>query len=121
MTRDVFHLGPNFLFDEGSVAIRSGHCPVQQHEKDKPEKYRVDLLIMEDVTHYFINCLDVHQGKNKANIDFIPKVRSLPTIQKVAANAIIKSQIANDKDGSIRVFVDNRHASPQLFAIMLAK
>ena len=35
------------------------------------------------------------------------------------ANAIVKSQIANDKDGSRHMFVNNRHAAPQLFTIML--
>ena len=37
MARDVFHLGPNVSFDEGSVAMRSRCCPARQHNKDKLE------------------------------------------------------------------------------------
>ena len=71
------------------------------------------------VTHYFIFHLDVWQGKNKANIDVGPTLYRLPTTQKVVANAIVESQIANDKDGSRHMFMDDRHAAPQLFSIML--
>ena len=38
MARDVFYLGPNVLFDEGRIAMRSRYCPVRQYNKDKPEK-----------------------------------------------------------------------------------
>ena len=119
MARDVFHLGPDVSFDEGGVAMRSRYCPVRQYNKDKPEKFRVDFFIMADATHYFIYHLDVYQGKNKANIDISPTLHKLPTTQKAVANAIVKSQISNDKDGSRHIYMDNRYAAPQLFAIMV--
>ena len=59
MARDVFHLSPNVSFYEGGMAMRSRCCPTRQHDKDKPEKHRVDFFIMAAVTHYFIFCLDV--------------------------------------------------------------
>ena len=117
--RGVFHLGPNVSFDEGGVAMRSRYCPVRQYNKDKPDKYRVDFFILADAKHYFIYHLDVYQGKNKANIDIHPSVRNLPTTQKAVANAIIKSGISNDSDGSRHIFMDNRYAAPQLLALMM--
>ena len=73
---------------------------------------------MADAKHYFIYHLDVYQGKNKANIDIDPTLRNLPTTQKAVANAIVKSGIANDINGSRHIFMDNRYAAPQLFALM---
>ena len=35
------------------------------------------------------------------------------------ANVILKSEIDNDKDGCKYLFMDNRYAAPQLFALML--
>ena len=116
--KHVFNLGPNVSFDEGGVAMRSRYCPVRQYNKDKPEKFRVDFFIMADAKHYFIYHLDVYQGKNKANIDIDPTLHNLPTTQKAVANAIVKSGIANDINGSRHIFMDNRYAAPQLFALM---
>ncbi len=61
----------------------------------------------------------MYQGKNRANTDIHPSVRQLPTTQKAVANAILKSQIDNDKDGCRYLFMDNRYAAPQLLALML--
>ena len=119
MAKEVFHLGPNVSFDEGGVAMRSRYCPVRQYNKDKPEKFRVDFFIMADAAYHFIYHLDVYQGKNKANIDIDSTLRKLPTTQKAVANAIVKTKIANDKDGSRHIYMDNRYASPQLLALML--
>ena len=98
--------------------MRSWFCPVRQYNKDKPAKFRVDFFVMADATHYFIYHLDVYQGKNPNNIDIHPDVRNLPTTQKAVANAILKSKISNDKDGSRRVYFDNRYAAPILLALM---
>ena len=43
----------------------------------------------------------------------------LPNAQNALVNDVVKSQIENDKDGSRHVCVDDTHASPQLFSIML--
>ena len=119
MARKTFVLGPTASFDEGGIPMRSRFCPVRQYNKDKPAKYRVDFFILADASHYFIYHLDVYQGKNLANIDIDPLVRHLPTTQKAVANAILKSQINNDKDGCRYIMMDNRYAAPQLLAIML--
>ena len=117
--REVFNLGTEASFDEGGVPMRSRYCPVRQYNKDKPDKYRVDFFILADAKYYFIYHLDVYQGKNKANIDIHKSVRKLPTTQKAVANAILKSGIANDPDGSRHIFMDNRYAAPQLLALMM--
>ena len=85
-------------FDEGGVAMRSRNGPSRQCNKDKSDKHAADYFIMEDATHYFIFQLEVHQGKNKANIDISPILHRLPTTQKVVANDIVKSQVTNEKD-----------------------
>ena len=119
MAKKTFNLGPNASFDEGGIAMRSRFCPVRQYNKDKPAKYRVDFFILADSRDYFIYHLDVYQGANQANIDIHPNIKHLPTTQKAVANAILKSGIDNDKDGCRYLFMDNRYAAPQLFALML--
>ena len=98
--------------------MRSQFCPVRQYNKDKPDKFRVDFFLLAASQHYFIYHLDVYQGKNKANIDIDPSVANLPTTQKAVANAILKSDIANDPHGCRFLYMDNRYAAPQLFAMM---
>ena len=99
MAKKIFYLGPNVSFDEGGVAMRSRFCPVRQYCKDKPAKYWVDFFILADSGDCFIYYLDVYQGKNKANI--------------------LKSKINDDTYGCRYLFMDNRYAAPQLFALML--
>ena len=74
---------------------------------------------MTDATQYFILHLDVHQGRNKFNIDISITPHRLPITQKVVGNDVVKSTLANEKYGSRHFCVDNRHAAPQLFLIML--
>ena len=88
------------------------------YNKDKPDKFRVDFSILADSIDFFIYHLDVYQGKNKSNIDIDHSLLKMPTTQKAVANAIVKSGIANDPDGCQHLFMDNRYASPQLFATM---
>ena len=99
--------------------MKSHFCVVRQYNKDKLAKYRFDFFILADSHGYFIYHLDFYQGKNKANIDIHPLVKHLPTTQKAVANAILKSQIHNDKDGCRYLFMDNRYAALQLLALML--
>ena len=61
----------------------------------------------------------MYQGKNKANVDIHPSVRSLYTTQKAVANSILKPAINNDRDGYRYLYMDNRYAAPQPFALML--
>eukprot|EP00957_Ditylum_brightwellii_P044274 3359032-Ditylum_brightwellii.AAC.1 len=86
--RKIFHLGPNTSFDEG------------------------------DAEHYFIYHLDCCQGKHKTNLDIDPTIRRLQTTQKAVANAILESDIVNDSNRCRFLYMDNRYATPQLFAIM---
>ena len=99
--------------------MKSRYCPVRIYNKDKLNKFRVDFFVIADSKYNFIYHLDVYQGKNKANIDIVPIVSTLPTTQKAVANAIIKSGINNDVHGSRHIFMDNRYAAPQWFVIML--
>ena len=92
--------------------MRSRFCPIRQYNKDKPAKYRVDSFTFADSRDYF---LDVYQGKNKANVEIHPSLRSLPTTQKTVANSILKLVVDNDKDGCRYLYMDNRYAAPQLF------
>ena len=117
--KKTFNLGPNVSFDEGGVAMRSRYCPVRQYNKDKPNKYRVDFFILADAKYYFIYHLDVYQGKNRNNIDVHEEAKKLPTTQKAVANAILKSEIANDPHGSRHLYMDNRYTAPQLLALMV--
>ena len=105
-------------FDEGGVAMRSRYFPVRMYNKEKPDKFCVDVFILADSNHYFIYHLDVYQGKNQQNVDIDSSVRKLPTTQKAVANAIIRSNIANDPHGCRHIFMDNRYAAPQLFALL---
>ena len=99
--------------------MRSRYCPVRQYNKDKPNKYRVDFFILADAKYYFIYHLDVYQGKNRNNIDVHEEAKKLPTTQKAVANAILKSEIANDPHGSRHLYMDNRYTAPQLLALMV--
>ena len=118
--KEVFSLGANVSFDEGGIAMRSRYCPVRMYNKDKPDKFRVDFFLLADSIEYFIYHLDVYQGKNKSNIDIDNSLLHFPTTQKAVANAIVKSGIANDPNGCRYIFMDNRYACPQLFAILHA-
>eukprot|EP00957_Ditylum_brightwellii_P056988 4319004-Ditylum_brightwellii.AAC.2 len=75
----IFHLAPNASFDKLGVPLYGKFYPGRQYNKDNPDKF----------------C----QGKNKEQIDTDPTIRKLPTTQKDVANAILKSDIANDPNG----------------------
>jgi len=53
------------------------------------------------------------------NIDVHKNVAKLPTTQKAVANAIVKSEINNDPNGSRHIFMDNWYTTLQLLALML--
>ena len=88
------------------------------YNKDKPDKFRVDFLILADSKFYFIYHLDVYQGRNKANIEINHLVKNLPTTQKKVTNAIRKAGINNNIDECRYIFMYNRYAAPQLLAMM---
>ena len=111
----VFEVGPELTFDEGGIACRSRFCPVRQYNKDKPQKFRVDMFIMADASSYHIYNVDVYQGKNASNIDIHPSIETLPTTQKAVLNAVISMGLAEKcTDGARHVTMDNRYQCPEL-------
>ena len=74
---------------------------------------------MADARDYFIYNLDVYQGKDKANANIDDSFMGIPTTQKVVANAIVQSGIGNYTNDCRYLYMDNRYACPQLFALML--
>ena len=115
---NIFHFGRKTSFDEGGIPMRSQYFPVRMYNNDKPDKFRVDFFLA-DSNYYFFIHLDVYQGKSKANIDIAPMIATFLTTQKAVTNAIIKSKIKSDIDGFCHIFMNNRYAALQLFALML--
>jgi hypothetical protein len=60
------------LFDKGGVSMQSRLCPVQQYNKDKPNKFHVDFFILANARSYFAIHTDVYQGKNSTNVGIDP-------------------------------------------------
>ena len=117
-----FHMGPNVAFDEGGVACRSRFCPVRQHNKDKPDKYRVDFFMLCDSKHYFIYHMDVYQGKNKHNACIHPHAADLPTTQKAVMNSVFKTDLSTpDPLGCRHLASDNRCNCPELLCVLRDK
>ena len=63
----TFRMGRNMSFDEGGVTSRSRYNPIRQHNKDKPQKFRVDFFVLAASDEYFIYCMEPYQGKNTNN------------------------------------------------------
>jgi Transposase IS4 len=109
-------------FDEGGIACRSRYCPVQQYNKDKPDKFRVDFFALAGSKSYVIYHIDVYQGKNACNVGIDPLAVNLPTTMKAVVNAILKSEVytgSNDSNGYRTVSLDNRYQCPQLALLLL--
>lgn len=107
--------------DEGGHATRSCFCPCRQYNKDKPNKFRVDFIILCDARAYFICHIDVYQGKNRANVGIAPEVQHMLTTQKALANAIICGKISNDPMGYRKLSTDNRCSSIKLAIFLREK
>jgi len=115
-------MGPNMAFDEGGVACRSRFCPVRQHNKDKPDKCRVDFFMLCDSKYYFIYHMDVHQGKNKHNSYIHKHAADLPTTQKAVMNSIFKTDLSTpDPLGYRHLASDNRCNCPELLCVLRDK
>ena len=67
---------------------------------------------------YFIVHIDIYQGRNQANIEIDSQITNLPTTQKAVINAVIKSNIAMDPDGSRCIFMDNRYQCAELALLL---
>ena len=77
--------------------------PVNQWNKDNPNKFRVDLFILEDDKQYFIYNIDLYQINNTNNINVAEEIQHLPTTQKAMLNAILSAGVDNDPEG-YRIF-----------------
>jgi hypothetical protein len=118
----VFNVGPDLTFDEGGIACRSRFCPVRQYNKDKPQKFRVDMFICADARHYGIYHVDVYQEKNSSNIDIDKSITSVPTTQKAVLNACIKMRLHQKKNhGARHLTMDNRYQCPELAYTLRSK
>ncbi len=106
-------------FDEGGVASRLWFNPIRQYNKDKPQKFRVDIFVLcnNSPGKYFILHCDVYQGKNLENIGIPEEITKLPSTQKAVVNSIIQSKIGKDPNGVRRLFMDNRYTSASLFVL----
>jgi hypothetical protein len=108
----------------GGQSCRSRFCPVLQYNKDKPDKFRVDFFILANSKNYFIQHIDVYQGKNASNVGIDPSCFNLPTTMKAVANAVIKADLStgsNDANGYRVISLDNRYQCPQLAYLLLTR
>lgn len=116
-SKKTFFPSGRLSFDEGGVGVRSRLCPCRQYNKDKPEKYRVDMFILAESKHpYNVLHVDVYQGKNARNIDIDERAHAHPTTRKAVVNACYKTNLDNDVDGDgMRLIaMDNRYMCPEL-------
>ena len=65
-------------------------CPVKKYNKDKPDKYWVDLFILSDSSGYEMMNLNEYQGKNSTSLSIDEHAKVLPTTQKAILNSIYK-------------------------------
>ena len=108
-------------FDEGGCMCRSRYCPVRMHNKDKPNKFRVDFFMMGEAQVPFCHHIDVYQGKNQANINIKPEIRGVPTTQKAVLNAVLQTEMDKCVDGARLIAMDNRYMCAQLCSILHSK
>ena len=120
-TSKTFDLGPTAPFDEGVIATCSRFWFVRQYNKDNTDKFRIDLFLRADSTHYFVRHIDIYQGNNSVNIDIHARATNLSTAIKVVVNGIITAGVVNDPNGARELFLDNRHACPELLSILEEK
>ena len=59
-TKMVLTFVQMFVFMKEVFFMRLKYYPVRMYNKDKPDKFCVDLFIMVDSKHYFIYYLDVY-------------------------------------------------------------
>jgi len=92
---------------------------VRQHNKDKPDKHRVDFFVLADTSRCFICHLDVCQGKNDSNAHIDKRAAELPTTQKAVLNSTHKTGLDIPSPlGYRHRACDNRHQCPELAAVL---
>ena len=60
----------------------------------------------------------MYQGKNLEIIGIPEEIKSLSSMQKTVANAVMQSGIGNDPHGMRLLFMDNRYTATPLFIIL---
>ena len=82
--KKTFEPGIDLSVDEGGIASRSRMNPVRPYNKDKPNKFSVDVFLLANNNPgiNFIHHLEVYQGKNAKNIGIPVEIQDMPTTQK---------------------------------------
>ena len=91
---------------------------VHKYNKVKLDKLRIDLFVLADGKYYFVQNIDMYQGKNIVNIDIHNLAKQLPTTIKAVINSFLDSNIENDLYGARKLFLDNSYYFPYLFEIL---
>ena len=94
--KTCFIHGLNICFDQWGIVINSCLCPIHEYNKEKHNKFIVDLFIISDDKEYFIYKIDVYQENNTNNIVIAEEIQSLPNTQKDVTNAILSVVLYND-------------------------
>ena len=74
--------------------------------------------MLADSIHYFVRHIYVYQVNNAKNIDIHVRTANAPTTIKVFVHGIITAGVVNDPNGAIKLCLDNRHACPEIMAIL---
>ena len=74
--------------------------------------------MLADITHCLVRHIDVYQENNAGKFDIHSRVANLLTTVKVVVNVIITVGVVNDPNGAIKLCLDNRHACPEIMAIL---
>ena len=78
----IVDLGPVFCFDEGRISVRWRYCPVRMYNREKTDKFCVDLFTLADSNNNFIYNLHMYLGNHQAYVGIHPRKRGLKTTQK---------------------------------------
>ncbi len=106
-------------FDEDGISSKSRYNPVRQFSSSKPDKYRIDfLLLLIPFGHNFIYLIDVYQGKNKNNIMIPLDLWPLPTTQKAVVNAMVSTGLYRDPSRYRSHYMDNLFTAPGLIMML---
>jgi hypothetical protein len=121
--KKTFIPGCRCSFDKGGIASKSRYNPLRQYNTSKPDKYRIECVVLINTMsgNNFIYDIDVYQGKNATNDFIVEEAWMLPITQKAVVNAIMLSGLANDPDGMHKIYTDNRHSAPPLFVLLHEK
>ena len=100
----TFNLSKTASFDEVGIATQSRFFCVWQYNKDKSDKFHIELFVMADRTHEFVIHIDVYEVNNAVNIDIYARAANPLTTIKSVVNGIIAAGVGNDTDSARKLF-----------------